>query len=74
MTLFITSNCMFILVCLCLPEVDQEEGQSCPRPCIPPTAEILGYLLTIMINKYNFVLAYEQCEYHMIGFTHYTPT
>ena len=34
---------MFILIYLCLPEVNLEECQSCPRPHIPPTSDNLGY-------------------------------
>ena len=41
-TLLITSIYMFILIYLCLPEVDLEEDQSFPRPHNPPTSENLG--------------------------------
>ena len=48
---------MFILIYLCLPEVDLEEGQSCPRICIPPTSKNLGIFANLCTNsiiKCNF--------------------
>ena len=51
--LLITSIYTFILIYLCLPEVDLEEGQSCPRLRIPPTS---GIFVNLCINsiKCNF--------------------
>ena len=78
MTLLITSIYMFMLIYFCLPEVDLEEDQSCPRPYILPTSEILGFLLTyalIPILSVIFALAHETIciLYHMVGSTHHTP-
>ena len=56
-TLLIISIDMFIF---CLPEVDLEEGQSCPKPCIPPTSECLGIFVNLYTNsiiKYIFCIS-----------------
>ena len=48
---------MFILIYLCLPEMDLEEDQSFPRPHIPPTSENLGIFVNLCTNsiiKCNF--------------------
>ena len=37
-----TVDHIHLYVHFCLPEVDLEEGQTCPRTCIPPTSENLG--------------------------------
>ena len=41
---------MFILIHLCLPKVDLEEGQSCARPHIPPTSENLGIFVNLRMH------------------------
>ena len=42
---------MFILVCLCLPEVDLEEGESYPRVCTPLITENIR----IFANHYALI-------------------
>ena len=42
---------MFILVNLCLPEVDLEEGQSSPRAHIPHTSENFVILVNLCTNS-----------------------
>ena len=51
MTLLIISIYMFILIYLCLPEVDLEEGQNYPRPHIPPTSENLWIFVNLCTNS-----------------------
>ena len=46
MTLLITSIYMFILIYICLPEVDLGKGYNCPKPCF---RKILGYLTYTVI-------------------------
>ena len=53
----ITPIYTFILIYLCLPEMDLEGIQSCPRLHIPPTSENLGMFVNLFNNsiiKYNF--------------------
>ena len=59
--------------------MDLEDGQSCPRPHIPPTSEMLGILFNlrytlISLSRVIFALAHETIciLYLMVGLTHHT--